>query len=153
MQDFAALGPRASDRYQVPNAAIRPEQSLGVDTCLRAHLGALHTDVFVFALRYQDAIVLVPTAVNGARQNADGLGSVRSTNAPGARPRQRLLPGWLRGHRRAHAAHRLTRTPSVLPHSNAHWGSPSRSPRSLSAPQPCLACVPHVARRLPGRWT
>ncbi|MCU0654036.1 MAG: TonB-dependent receptor [Polyangiaceae bacterium] len=81
VQDFASLGPRAGGRFQVPNPAIRPEHSLGLDTGLRARIGLLRADLFLFALRYQDAIVLVPTSVNGAASDPDGLGYVTSANA------------------------------------------------------------------------
>jgi iron complex outermembrane receptor protein/hemoglobin/transferrin/lactoferrin receptor protein len=81
VQDFASLGPRAGGRFQVPNPGIRPEHSLGVDTGLKARVGRLRAEVFVFALRYQDAIVLVPTVVNGATEDPDGLAYVQSANA------------------------------------------------------------------------
>jgi outer membrane receptor for ferrienterochelin and colicin len=44
-------------------------------------VGRLRAEVFVFALRYQDAIVLVPTVVNGATEDPDGLAYVQSANA------------------------------------------------------------------------
>lgn len=81
VQDFASLGPRASGRFQVPNPDIRPEHSLGLDTGLRARVGGFRVDVFVFALRYQDAIVLAPATVNGATADPDGLDFVKSVNA------------------------------------------------------------------------
>ena len=81
VQDFASLGPRAGGRFQVPNPGIRPEHSLGVDTGLRARAGRFRADLFVFGLRYQDAIVLAPTSVDGAAADPDGLGYVRSVNA------------------------------------------------------------------------
>lgn len=81
VQDFASLGPRAGGRFQVPNPGIRPEHSLGLDTGMRARVGRFRADVFLFALRYQDAIVLVPTTVDGASADPDGLGYVRSANA------------------------------------------------------------------------
>jgi iron complex outermembrane receptor protein/hemoglobin/transferrin/lactoferrin receptor protein len=81
VQDFASLGPRAGGRFQVPNPGIKPEHSLGVDTGLKARVGRVRADLFVFALRYQDAIVLAPTTVDGATENEDGLGYVRSVNA------------------------------------------------------------------------
>jgi outer membrane receptor protein involved in Fe transport len=81
VQDFASLGPRAGGRFQVPNPGIRPEHSLGVDTGLKARVGRLRADIFFFALRYQDAIVLVPTTVDGATKDPEGLSYVQSANA------------------------------------------------------------------------
>ncbi|RYE89390.1 MAG: TonB-dependent receptor, partial [Myxococcales bacterium] len=60
VQDFASLGPRAGDRFQLPNGSIRPEHSLGADVGLRARLHRFRADLTAFALRYQDAIVLAP---------------------------------------------------------------------------------------------
>lgn len=81
VQDFASLGPRAGGRFQVPSPGIRPEHSLGVDSGLRARIGGFRADVSLFALRYQGAIVLVPARVDGASEDPDGLGYVRSANA------------------------------------------------------------------------
>lgn len=81
VQDFASLGPRAGDRFQLPNDSIRPEHSLGADVGLRVRLHRVRADLTAFALRYQDAIVLAPATLSGSAATADGLGYVRSENA------------------------------------------------------------------------
>lgn len=77
VDDFAGIGARANGRVKVPNADLASEHSLSVDGGLKARLRGLATELYVFGVTHEDAIVLAPTE----RRAPDGASIVRSENA------------------------------------------------------------------------
>lgn len=81
VQDFAALGARAGGRYQLPARDVRPEKTTSLDVGIEARLAWLRLQAFAFGMRYDDAIVLVPTTLAGQSENDAGEAYVISQNA------------------------------------------------------------------------
>lgn len=81
VQDFASLGARAKGRFQLPNPDIRPEHTVSLDAGLKAAIGKMTAEAFVFGLRYLDAVIVAPTTLDGASTNAAGERYERSENA------------------------------------------------------------------------
>lgn len=81
VQDFATLGPRAGNRYQLPSPDVQPEHSLSVDTGVRANIDGLRAEVFVFGVRVSDAVVVVPRSLAGRATNDAGEQYVVAANA------------------------------------------------------------------------
>ena len=81
VSDLAALGARAGGRFQVPNPELRAEHTWSGDAGVKVGLGGVRIDSFVFALRYDDAITLVPTTVDGQARTPEGARYVQSRNA------------------------------------------------------------------------
>lgn len=61
VNDLAGLGPRPGNRYQEPSASLGNERALGADVGVRLRRPALTTEAYVFALRHDDRIDVVPT--------------------------------------------------------------------------------------------
>lgn len=80
VEDFAGAGSRAGGRFQVPNASLRPEHVHALDIGAKVKRGVLRADTFLFYLRFDDAIGLASTTVDGKETGDDGSRFVTSTN-------------------------------------------------------------------------
>ncbi|KYF52548.1 hypothetical protein BE04_11230 [Sorangium cellulosum] len=81
VQDFAALGPRAGNRFQIPNPDVGPEHTLSIDTGLKTLIDRISAEVAIFYLAYDDAIALAPAARDGSPTTPDGEQYEWSENA------------------------------------------------------------------------
>ncbi|MBI3249916.1 MAG: TonB-dependent receptor [Deltaproteobacteria bacterium] len=59
--DLSTLGPRPGNRFQIPNAHLRPEQILSVDAGVKFAFAQASGEVFGFYASYEDKIEAVPT--------------------------------------------------------------------------------------------
>jgi len=59
--DLSGLGPRPGNRYQQPADSLGNERALGADAGVRLRHARLTGEAFVFALRHDDRIDVVPT--------------------------------------------------------------------------------------------
>jgi len=80
IEDYAGAGTRAGGRIQIPNANLNPEHTQSADVGVKVHHGLLRAETFVFALRFDDAIGVTSTTVNGESKSADGGRYVTSAN-------------------------------------------------------------------------
>lgn len=81
VEDLAAVGARASSRYQIANPDLRAEHSYTADTGLKVSSGRHRAHAMVFVSRYADAIALAPTTVDGESLTAEGDEYFHSVNA------------------------------------------------------------------------
>jgi hemoglobin/transferrin/lactoferrin receptor protein len=80
IEDYAGAGTRAGGRFQIPNANLTPEHTHSADLGVKVHHGLVRAEAFVFALRFDDAIGVTATTVNGADRSPDGAKYVTSAN-------------------------------------------------------------------------
>jgi outer membrane receptor protein involved in Fe transport len=81
VEDFAGLGQRAGGRFQVPNPDLSAEHSYTLDTGLKLWRARDLLQSFIFYSRYEDAITLAPTLVDGQEQTEEGDRFYQSANA------------------------------------------------------------------------
>jgi len=80
IEDYAGAGTRAGGRFQIPNPNLDPEHTHSVDVGVKVHHPLVRAEAFVFALRFDDAVGVTPTTVNGAAKSPDGSTYVTSAN-------------------------------------------------------------------------
>lgn len=80
IEDYAGAGTRAGGRFQIPNPNLNPEHTHSVDVGVKVNHGLVRAETFVFALRFDDAVGVTPTTVNGASKSPDGSNYVTSAN-------------------------------------------------------------------------
>ena len=61
--DLSTLGPRPGNRFNIPNANLKPEKVLSVDAGLKWSFPRLRGEVFGFYSDFEDKIEAVPTGV------------------------------------------------------------------------------------------
>jgi hemoglobin/transferrin/lactoferrin receptor protein len=68
--DLSGLGPRPGNRYQQPAESLANERALGVDLGVRLRHARLTGEAFLFSLRHDDRIDVIPTGemTDGGRQ-------------------------------------------------------------------------------------
>ncbi len=81
IEDYAGAGTRAGGRIQIPNQGLSPEHTHSVDVGVKIHSKLIRAEAFVFALRFDDAIGVTSTTVNGESRASDGSRYVTSANA------------------------------------------------------------------------
>jgi outer membrane receptor protein involved in Fe transport len=81
VEDFAGFGTRAGGRFQLPNPGLGPEHVHSVDAGFKASAGTFRAQTFFFYSRFDDAIGVKSTSLNGQSATQDGARYVRSENA------------------------------------------------------------------------
>ena len=74
--DFSTLGPRPGNRFNIPNADLKPESVLSVDFGLKWSTSRFRAEAFGFHSRFEDKITAVPTG----EFTPEGRQIVRSEN-------------------------------------------------------------------------
>ncbi|MEZ4364467.1 MAG: TonB-dependent receptor [Kofleriaceae bacterium] len=108
VNDLAGLGPRPGNRFQQPSSTLRDERALGADVGVRARTPRARAEAYVFALRHDDRIDVVPTGMltESGRQIvvSDNIGTTRTVGVEAAaelRPHEevalRAAATWIRG--------------------------------------------------------
>lgn len=80
VEDYAGAGTRAGGRFQVPNPSLAPEHTQSADVGVKVHHGLVRAETFVFLMRFEDAVGVTSTTVNGASTAPDGSRYVTSAN-------------------------------------------------------------------------
>ena len=74
--DLSTLGPRPGNRFQIPNARLRPEQVLSVDAGVKFAWARASGELFGFYMEYEDKIEALPTGAT----TPEGRQIVQSAN-------------------------------------------------------------------------